>query len=206
MASRKTNRQAGYNLVEVLIAMALMAVVLLGIMTLFVLGRGNIYSGKQMTHLVSVGTRAMEDISAMNVDDLYANFNIPDGTAIPSTITVNPSSMPESAYTNSILRSTASVTTAGVCGATPTIVFANDPKFYLRNWWCQLQGTQPLPSSSISLVLTPRVPNPTAAAISVGPTGSATVVRARLIIRWSEGLRPRQMILDTTKYNRPLAD
>ena len=199
-------KEAGYNLVEVLIAMGLLSVVLLGVMTLFVLGRGNVYSGKQMTHIVSVGTRALEDLSGMTMDDIYTNFNIPDGTAIPPSVTV-PGGLEQSTYNDSFLRSTNSIQTAGVCRPTQTIVFNNDPNGFLRNWWCQLQGTMPLPESSVNLVLTPRIPDPTiipTPALSVGPTtGTATVMRARVIIRWREGLRHRQMILDTMKLNRP---
>ena len=51
--------QRGYNLVEVLIAMAITGVVILAIMSLFAIGRSNVHAGRQMTHAISVGTRAL---------------------------------------------------------------------------------------------------------------------------------------------------
>ena len=49
-------RQSGYSLVEVLVAIAITAVVLLTVITLFYMGRRNVYSGKQTTQAVSIGT------------------------------------------------------------------------------------------------------------------------------------------------------
>jgi len=54
--------QSGYSLIEVLIAIAITSVVLLTVVTLFYMGRRNVYSGKQMTYAVSVGTRVLEDL------------------------------------------------------------------------------------------------------------------------------------------------
>ena len=42
------------------------------------LGRRNVYSGKQTTYAVSIGTRVLEDLSAMAADDLIDNFKITD--------------------------------------------------------------------------------------------------------------------------------
>ena len=79
-------RSAGYNLVEVLIATAIMGVVSLSIFTLFFMGRSNVYSGKQMTQAVAIGTRVMEDISAYNQQNLYATaFAIAAAGAIDTT-------------------------------------------------------------------------------------------------------------------------
>src|SRR5207237_889522 len=66
----KKRTQSGYSLVEVLIALAITSVVLLTVVTLFYMGRRNVYSGKQMTYAVSVGTRMMEDLSSMSSADL----------------------------------------------------------------------------------------------------------------------------------------
>ncbi|HEX7807698.1 MAG TPA: prepilin-type N-terminal cleavage/methylation domain-containing protein, partial [Thermoanaerobaculia bacterium] len=80
MNKRKSER--GYNLIEVMIAMALLGTVLISIMTLFVMGRKNVYSGKEMTAAVSMNTRVSEDLSGMTVDEVYAAFGIdPTSTA-----------------------------------------------------------------------------------------------------------------------------
>lgn len=190
--------QRGYNLVEVLIAMALLAVVALTIMTLFFMGRRNVYSGKQMTHAVSVGTRISEDLSSLPVPTIYAGFNVASTEPIGS-VTVQPSSLPESAYTGSFSRSTTSVAAnaANQCTVSPNITFTNDTNGFLQRWYCQMQSSSnQLPNGSITLVFTPRLPsaNPLTAT-------NATVVRIRAIIRWTEELRNRQLIVDMTKTN-----
>lgn len=213
MRSRESRHQRGYNLVEVLIAMGLLSTVLLTIITLFVIGRQNVYSGRQLTTAVALSTRIMEDISATGAKDLYTKFNIVDATATNVTQKVPPLDlaalpiMPESTYANSIMRSTTSIAVAGTgCTGTTLITFNNDPAKYLQKWYCQLfdGGTVPkLVNPSISLVFTPRLPDPSAAALTVGPSGSATVLRVRAIIRWKEAARNRQVIVDTTRFRRP---
>jgi|GEM_PF-641287 len=211
----KATREGGYSLIEVLIAMGLLATVLLTIITLFFLGRGNVYSGKQMSFAVALGTRITEDLSSLTARDIYLKFGIADGAAL-STVSVAPSTMPESSYTGSILRDTSAFltippTTTGLCSATPpTFAFpaaTKDSAGYLAKWQCQmLQGgtSSALQNGSISLVFTPRKPDPTASALSVGPTtGTATVLRVRVILRWVEGSRSRQLITDSTKFRIP---
>jgi prepilin-type N-terminal cleavage/methylation domain-containing protein len=191
----------GYSLIEVLIAMGLLSTVLLVIVTLFFMARSNVYSGKQTTHAVAVGTRIMEDLSSMSVPTVYANFNITDTTGL-GTVTAQPSGMDQSSYSGSILRSTSSVATAGKCTGSPIIAFNNDPGGFMQRWYCQmLETNNEMPNPSIALVLTPRRQYPTADTLTAG---NATVIRVRAIIRWKEGLRNRQLILDTTKTRRPL--
>lgn len=198
---RKAARgQRGYNLVEVLIAMALLAVVSLSIMTLFFMAKSNIYAGRQMTHAISVGTRITEDLSALPVSSIYTNFAI-DNTDTLGNVTVAPSSLPESSYTGSFTRSTTNVATAGTCTGATLIAFTDDPNGFLQRWYCQMNGTSnQLSSSSITLVFTPRNPDPVGATLT---NANATVVRIRAIIRWKESLRNRQLIMDITKTRRP---
>ena len=74
------NRQRGFNLVEVLIAMAITAVVILSVATLFVMGRRNVYAGKQMTAAVAVATRITEDLSHMTHAEVYDKFGLSPGS------------------------------------------------------------------------------------------------------------------------------
>jgi hypothetical protein len=60
-----------------------------------------------------------------------------------------------------------------------------------------------LSNGSISLVFSPRKTLDDAAALSPGNAG---IVRVRAILRWREGLRQRQLVLDTEKFNRPLPE
>ena len=203
MVNSARRRARGYSLVEMLVAVAITGVAVLAVMTLFALGRSNVYAGRQMTHAISVGTRIMEDVSGLALADVYTSFNI-DGTTSMGTVTVAPSTLPDSSYDTSILRSTASISQAGQCTGATLITFNNDPSLFLRRWYCQMQASaNKLPQGSISLVFTPRIRVDNSVALS--PT-NASVVRVRAIIRWTEGLRRRQLVFDTNKYNRPLPE
>ncbi len=203
MVNSARRRSHGYSLVEMLVATAITGVAVLAVMTLFALGRSNVYSGRQMTHGISVGTRIMEDISGLALTDIYTSFNIDDTTAL-GTVTIAPATLPESSYDGSFVRTTTSIATNGPCTGATQITFNNDPSLFLRRWYCQMQSSaNKLPQGSISLVFTPRIPIDGAVALS---PENASVVRVRAIIRWTEGLRRRQLIFDTNKYNRPLPE
>lgn len=196
-------REQGFSLVEVLIAIALTGVVVLSVLSLFAIGRSNVYAGRQMTHAISVGTRMMEDLSSVPRQELYDAFNILPTTSL-GTVTVAPSSMPDSSYPNSILRSTTSIATAGDCTTTTLPVFNNDSKQFLQRWYCQMQNiSNELPKGQIFIVFSPRLPLDTAQPLS---PANASVIHVRTIIRWAEGMRPRQVVFDTTKFNRPNPD
>lgn len=195
----QAGRQQGYSLIEVIIAMGILSSVLLGVITLFFLARRNVYSGKQMTHAISVGTRIMEDLSSMSVTNVYANFNVASSATL-GTVTVQPSSLSDSSYDGSVLRSTTSVASGSGCSGSTPITFTNDTNAYLKRWYCQMiNKSNQLQDGSISIVITPRQPSP---AGTVTP-GNATIVRVRAIIRWQEAMRPRQVIMDTVKVLRP---
>lgn len=198
-AHRSSER--GYNLVEVLIAVAITGVVILAVLSLFAIGRSNVHSGRQMTHAISVGTRVLEDTSAMPLKEFYDAFAI-TGTTSLGNVSITPGGLPDSAYTNSIVRTTSAIATAGQCApATPLIAFNNDPKSFLHRWYCQMQTAgSKLQNGQIWVVVTPRTRLDTTQPL--GPL-NAGVVRIRTIVRWSEGLRRRQIVFDTTKYNRP---
>lgn len=200
MKNRKA-RAEGYSLVEVLIAMALLAVVALTIMTLFFMGRRNVYSGKQLTQAVSIGTRVTEDLSALSLSTTYANFNVPASEPLV-TVNVPPASMADSSYPGSFVRTTRNVAAnaANGCTTTPYITFTNDTSLFLQRWYCQMNTlANQLQNGTITLVFTPREP-PTGQVLTAG---NASVVRIRAIIRWNEELRPRQLIVDMTKTRRP---
>src|SRR5512140_867268 len=82
------HQQRGYNLVEVLIAMAVLGMVLLSIISLFVLGRKNVYSGKQMTRAAAIMTRVVEDLSVMPEAQVFTNFGLTNATALTPSVTL----------------------------------------------------------------------------------------------------------------------
>ncbi|MEA2571528.1 MAG: hypothetical protein QOI24_3529 [Acidobacteriota bacterium] len=183
------SRSAGYNLVEVLIATAIMGVVSLSIFTLFFMGRSNVYSGKQMTQAVALGTRVMEDISAYNMQNMYATaFNIA-GTDTGADITYNGVT-----YVNSQIRST-DVTTVhspvqaniGTENATPGL---------LARWRTMLDGNKKLTKAAVTLILQPDLDS---ASHDPDQFATARVLRVRVFVTWNEAGRRRSIEMMTLK-------
>ncbi|MEA2338036.1 MAG: hypothetical protein QOE82_2043, partial [Thermoanaerobaculia bacterium] len=104
-ARRHSNSERGYNLMEVMIAIALLGVVMISIMALFVAGRKNVYSGKQMTAAVAVGTRVLEDLAPLSKSDIYGGLFAITGTSTGYGSTLKLGN-PEVTYTNCRIRST----------------------------------------------------------------------------------------------------
>lgn len=193
---RRTHSEAGYNLIEVIIATALLATVVLTIVTLFYMGRRNVYAGKEMSLAVSTGTRVMEDISGMSAADFYTAFNITPTTTL-GTVNVNTgatrkATLQHNAYTGSILRTTDNIVTS-----------TTDPGGFLQRWRNEVVNNNKFASPTIALVVTPRSPDPITDPLTAG---NATVIKIRALIRWEEGMRARQLILDTVKTDRPLPE
>jgi prepilin-type N-terminal cleavage/methylation domain-containing protein len=167
--------ERGYNLVEVLIAMALLGTVMLTIMTLFFFGRANVYSGKQMTLATSVATHANEDLSPLTMRELDDAFKV------LSTTTMGNNTVAGVTYPNSILRTSDDLT--------------NDANGYLARWIALLPKTR-ITKGRISLVLMPRD-----LATSTDPT-TARVMQIRIVTEWRERSRQRNVTVDTVKLNR----
>jgi len=76
----------GYNLIEVLIAMALLSWVVLVISGLFIYGQKGVYSGKIQTKAVAIGQKVYEDLKNLpGYDQKYLVFEAVKGTATKST-------------------------------------------------------------------------------------------------------------------------
>jgi prepilin-type N-terminal cleavage/methylation domain-containing protein len=172
----KLRSERGYSLIETLIAMAILGSVLLSVLTLFVWGRKNVYSGKQMTKAVAVGTRVMEDLSTLTRENVQDGLNL--STATLSTVTIDGKS-----YTNSVKRDSTDTT--------------NDTFGYLAKW-NSLLTQQNFNNGLVTLVITPVDP------LVVGApsiTGSP-IYRIRVYVQWKEEARRRSIVLDTTKVDR----
>ena len=188
--SDRGRSERGFNLVEVLIAMALLGTVLMTIMTLFYMGRRNVYSGKQTSVAVSIATHAMEDLSARSKLDVLTAFN---ATASPLETLADidaTTTMATDTYPNSIKRLS---TNANDIDATK-----NDPRGLLKKWSDEASGR--LGRSLVAVVLTPQKPYPIADPVTAA---NATAMRVRVVVRWSEGQRRREVILDSAKTARP---
>jgi prepilin-type N-terminal cleavage/methylation domain-containing protein len=178
---RQKKDQSGYNLVEILVAMGLLSTILLAVTTLFYFGRRNVYSGKQMTAAVAVGTNVLEDMSGLNRSAFYNAFNI--GTGAGQTNATSTNTVEGIAYANSIERDTTA--------SPPT----NDTAGYLARWKGMLPAST-FQSANLYLVITPLVPNGPSAVMNAG------LVRTRVVIAWQEGQRRRQLVMDSFKSSR----
>jgi prepilin-type N-terminal cleavage/methylation domain-containing protein len=168
--------EKGYNLVEVLIAMAVLSSVLISVFALFVMGSQNVYSGKQMTRAVAVGNRITEDLTLLTRPDIQRVFNL--ATATPGNVTVAGQT-----YANSVLRLSTDTT--------------NDTGGYLARWHA-FMSQQNFTDGLISLVITPVDP-------LAGGTPSMTaspIYRIRVYVQWTEKARRRSVVLDVAKVDR----
>jgi prepilin-type N-terminal cleavage/methylation domain-containing protein len=177
---RNRRNQAGFNLIEVLVAVAITGVVILSIMTLFFMGRRNVYSGKQTSKANAVATRVLEDLALMSAADVLSNFNIDDDTSLADRTILGTS------FPDSVLRDTSG-----------TVDSTTDPSGYLARWK-DLLPTTDFRGGKLQLVITPA--NPTD---SDNPVSTAQVVRVRGIVYWTEGHRDRTVVFDSSKLYRP---
>ena len=199
MKRRKAN---GYSLIEVLIAVAITSVVLLTVITLFYMGRRNVYSGKQQTVAVASGTQILEDLSTMTAQDLGINFSMDDATPLVTITLQGVADGPNGqlAFDNSIGRDSSNCT---VATTTPyAIACTNDPTGYMAKWLRtlvpQANTSSVLTNPVIGLVFTPRSP-----AVIANQFTTARFIRARVYVSWEEGSkRRRYAFFDTTKVNR----
>lgn len=187
--SRRSRTERGFNLVEVLIAMALLGTVLMTILTLFYMGRKNVYSGKQTSVAVSIASHAMEDLSARSKLDVLTAFNAT--TAGLGTVDIDASTaMATDTYGGSIMRLSSR--------ADDVDATKNDPRGLLKKW--SDEASRRLSKSLVAVVLTPQKPYPVADPVTAA---NATVMRVRVLVRWNEGRRRREVILDSAKAARP---
>ena len=171
---------AGFSLIEVLIAMALLSTVLLSVVTLFYLGRSNVYSGKQLTRATSVAVHANEDINALPATDLLDAFKI------DKSVTATNNTVAGVQYANSIVRSV-NVDAGG----------ANDPKGYLKRWQGYLTPDRVF-KGDLTIVIMPSDYSDAA------DVTTARLLQVRIVTQWSERNRARTVVMDTAKFNRSL--
>ena len=190
----KQRNQSGYSLVEVLIALAITSVVLLTVVTLFYMGRRNVYSGKQMTYAVSVGTRMLEDLSSLAAADLVGTgtaFNITDAEA-QTNVTVQGIT-----YANSATRDTTTNCTRNTSAPFDWTSCTNDTGGYLLAW-SNLVLNSNLSNARVGLIFTPR-----AATDANAPWTTATFIKVRVYVQWDEAQNRRRIaFFDTTRVNR----
>ncbi len=169
-------RQRGYNLVEVLVAMGLLSTVLISIVTLFFMGRQNVYSGKQLTRATSVATSVTEDLSPLNAARTYEAFSIVAATATEAAPKIG-----TTVYEDAIIRTTDDLTP--------------DADGYLARW-AGLIPKERLTEGRVTLVFQPRE------LVDASDVTTARILRIKVIVQWNESRREREVVLETTKLNR----
>jgi len=189
---RPRRGQAGYNLIEVIIATALLGIVAITIFTLFVMGRRNIYSGKQVSQAIAIGTQVLEDLQPLNKKMLYNGaFGIADSDTGAAVTLPRVTGLTAPNWTNARVRSTDST----VMSSPPAdIGTENAPPGLLARWNTMLTGK--LTNPSVTLVLDPEVDT---AGNSPAQFGTAQVLHVRVFVRWTEAGRRREIVLDTVK-------
>ena len=188
----RRSRESGFNLVELLIAIAILGIVVLSVFSMFFMGQRNVYAGKQASKAVTLGTQVLEDLAPLNRQMIWqAAFNIPSTSTGTNFTLPRASGQTAMSFTNSVIRST---TTTLPTPAQSDIATQNTPPGLLTKWAARAASSD-LDSPSISVVLTP----------AMGPTGTPTtfsnaqLLRIRVIVRWMEANRPREAVWDTVK-------
>lgn len=185
--------QRGFNLVEVLVAMAITAVVIISVATLFVMGRRNVYAGKQVTAAVSVATRITEDLSHMTHGEVYDKFGLSPasgGGYAGATLTAS-KTVEGKTYTKCVVRTNAD---AGD---------ANKDKAGLINTWLGLMQPK-FTNPTITMIFMPRL-QPADPATDTATVPTSNLLQIRVVLTWDETLsnrRHRTLIVDAVKTQR----
>jgi prepilin-type N-terminal cleavage/methylation domain-containing protein len=187
---KRTER--GFNLVEVLVAMAITAVVIISVATLFVMGRRNVYAGKQTTAAVAVATRITEDLSHMTHSEVYDKFGLAPSSAGWAGATLAASKKVEgTTYYNCVIRTNADAADA------------DKDKAKLIDGWLKLMQPK-FANPQISVIFMPRLdvkdPATDTAAVPV-----STLLQIRVVLTWDETVsnkRHRSLIVDAVKTER----
>jgi prepilin-type N-terminal cleavage/methylation domain-containing protein len=192
MTIRTARKQKGFSLVEVLIAMAILGVILVAIMSLFVMGRRNVYSGKQTTRAIALGNRVLEDLSLLTKRDIYNGaFSIADtgtGSSVTLLGTTYANARIRSTNPNIIASAPSDISTETTPSTTPP-----GPQF-LTNWTTQL-GTALGPNGSVSLVMQPLEDTTNTPA----QFGTAKLLRLTVVVVWNEAKRQRNIVVSSVK-------
>lgn len=189
-ANSRRSSQRGYSIIEVMIAMGLLATVMLSIAALFLFGRKSVYSGKQMTRAVAIANDVLEDLANISADSAYSAFGITQDTVLGDVDLDELQVLPGDLHTNSVVRSTEDITDD------------TDPQGFLQRWKDIITdpdtSADTMTNGKVFLVFTP-TEDPAADPPEIA---SATLVRIRVVVRWTEDTRARQVIMNTVRTNR----
>lgn len=184
--------QRGFNLVEVLVAMAITSVVIISVATLFVMGRRNVYSGKQTSAAVAVATRMTEDFSHMTRDEVYDKFGLQPaaGGGYAGESLVSGRKVEGITYDNCVLRTDADAGDAN-----------KDKGLLLQNWIALMLANNAFSNPHITIVFMPRL-DTVAPKTDTDVPNKSTLLQIRAVLTWDEtasAKRHRTLIVDAVK-------
>ena len=87
---RSSASQAGFSMIEVLLALGLLGAVLVSITSLFILGGKRVAQGRERTEAVAAATHIAETLDNMSYRGLYTNFSsVSDPGSTPGPISID---------------------------------------------------------------------------------------------------------------------
>ena len=105
MRTLNDRSEGGFNLIEVVIALALLAAVLLTISGLFIQGSQSVNTGRDLTEATSLATDLLEQMDKWAFSQLYTNYGkaATDAAFIACSPTVVPSGAPTGTFASTQL-------------------------------------------------------------------------------------------------------
>lgn len=127
----------------------------------------------------------------MRKDNIWDAFALDSNEPLVAVDVDATRTVPYDTYTSAIFRSTTNI------DATNT-----DPDGYLQRWRNAIHNDFKLGQGEVHVVIQPREPTLVGGSIVQTAITTGSVIKIRVIVRWVEGLRVRQVVMDTVKFER----
>lgn len=145
-------RDGGFSLVEVIIAIGVLAGLLLSIATMFILGGRQVKAGKTITEATTIAQDVMEEFDRTSFTSLYTNLGAAatDSTrTVLSTTTGSPIAGWQTEIARKLANGSAAVTIDAVGGGTPTFGTAAGIRLTVNVAWNELGRPQSVRLSTV---------------------------------------------------------
>lgn len=201
----RSGSRRGFSLVEVIIATGLLAEIALVIVGLFIVGRRDVQSGRNLTTALSIAQHVSEDLDALGYDSLWNGWRV-GSTAVGqnskrATIEIRRLGNWRIAYV---------VSSPAYSGETPAAsptdlagsTILEPLKTRIGTWITELQTLPaPSPEAPLRIVLTPLFDVDDNGTATTTPStfaatfAGAAVIRVDITVAWQEGQRHRSVTL-----------
>jgi len=156
MQPTEPSREGGFSLIEVTMALGLLATVLISIASMFIIGGKQVHQGKSVTSATAAGQTIMERIDQLPYVETYAYFGGADTSTVVAVSTTNTGNN-------------------------------------ANQWQSEIQSRLG-PNASANIIITPL------GSASPLNMGSASALRVRVTVNWTELGRPRNVQLQTIRF------